>query len=434
MPTDVLAHLPTDGAAAMRAACTPTITEMKGSLILQIAGDVRRLVESGRQVVDLTVGDFRPKHFPLPAGLENRVVDAIRAGETNYPPADGLPALRTAITRLYERELGIKYSPDSVCVCSGARPPIYATWALFVRPGDRTVSCLPGWNNGYYAQLFGADHQWIRTTAETNFFPTVEQVREGIRGARLFSLNSPLNPTGTVIDPEVLRGIAQAIVEENKNREEPCMWMFDQVYWKLTAPGVVHQNPVALVPEVAPYVVQVDAISKWVAATGLRVGWAVLPPYLQDRMKALIGHIGAWAPRAEQVATAQFLEDGPAMAAWSDSLNGAVGRRLDALHAGISALQARGYPVRAISPQGAIYLSLQVDLVGRGFSSNEQIRKWLLEEAGVAVVPFQAFDLPEENGWFRMSVGAISEAEVPVALRGLEGALERRLGTSVGSR
>ena len=140
-------------------------------------------------------------------------------------------------------------------------------------------------------------------------------------------------------------------------------------------------------------------------ATGLRVGWAVLPPYLQVKMKALIGHMGAWAPRPEQLAAADLMDDPDALNGWFATLNDQVSTRLNTLYAGVAALRAEGLPVDAIAPQGGIYLSFRVDLVGRGFDSNEAIRRWLLDAAGVAVVPFQAFDMPEDSGFD--GVGAV---------------------------
>ena len=87
-------------------------------------------------------------------------------------------------------------------------------------------------------------------------------------------------------------------------------------------------------------------------------------------------------------------------------------------------LRARGLPVSAIAPQGAIYLSVRFDLIGRkGIRSNEDIRKLLLEHAGFAMVHFQAFGLQDETGWFRCSVGAVSEAEVREVLPRVEAAL-----------
>jgi aspartate aminotransferase len=136
--------------------------------------------------------------------------------------------------------------------------------------------------------------------------------------------------------------------------------------------------------------------------------------------------VGAWAPRAEQVATASYLAEPALMATYMDEMRGRVDRRLRLLYDGLVALQHKGLPVRAIAPQGAIYLSVQFDLIGRGFDTNQQITRWLLEEAGVAVVPFQAFDLEQHTGWCRMSIGAVSERDLSQALERIESALARR--------
>jgi aspartate aminotransferase len=169
--------------------------------------------------------------------------------------------------------------------------------------------------------------------------------------------------------------------------------------------------------------VHIDAISKAFAATGLRVGWAVMPPVLQGKMKALIGHMGAWAARPEQLATAWLLNHPAVITAYHTTMKAEVAARLNKLYDGISTMRAAGLPVDAIAPQGAIYLSFRVDLVGRGFDSNEAIRVYLLEKAGLAVVPFQAFDMNEDSGWFRMSIGAVSLAELDGALERMESAV-----------
>jgi len=98
-------------------------------------------------------------------------------------------------------------------------------------------------------------------------------------------------------------------------------------------------------------------------------------------------------------------------------MNAAVRERLEALYAGFTAMKAEGLPVECIDPQGAIYLSLRLNVVSRTFDGsvldgNEAIRKAVLEHAGLAVVPFQAFGLMEESGWFRLSVGAVSMEEI----------------------
>ena len=407
---------------------TPTTAELRGSMILGIAAQVRKLQSTGRAVCNLTVGDFRPSFFPIPQEIAEEVQKAYRNGQTNYPPADGVPELKEAISTLYKNELGLDYGVEGVCVASGARPPLFATWMLFVSKGDKTISFLPAWNNGYYAHMFGADHRFIPTTAENNFHPVREQIEPYLSEVKLIAINSPLNPTGTVISEEALRGICEAIVEENEKRialgKSPVVLQFDQVYWMLREKGVPHVSPAQLVPEIAPYVIHIDAISKSFAATGLRVGWSVTPAYLQGKMKAVIGHMGAWAARPEQMATAWFLNHPEKMHAFLKDMQSRVSERLQLLYQGVTEMKSRGLPVDAIQPQGAIYMSFHVDLIGKGqFQTNEDIRHWLLEKAAVAVVPFQAFDMKEDSGWFRMSVGAANIEDLSSALSRIEKAL-----------
>ena len=418
MSINISAILGDDTEAARKRAVTEVVDGLRGSQILAIATAVRAMQAEGKEVCNLTVGDFKPSEFPVPERLVQEIQSAVARGETNYPPSDGLPVLREAIADFYKRHLGLDYGPAGVVVCSGARPVLYGTWRLFTNPGDKTVSFLPAWNVGYYAHLCQTDHHFIGTSPETNFFPTVEQVKAALPDTRLMVMNSPLNPTGTVIDKEVLRGIAQAIVDENTRRGDapPCMLMWDAVYWQLTKDEHPFYSPVQLVPEIAPYVVHIDAISKGFSATGLRVGWAVLPPYLQTKMKAVIGHMGAWAARPEQLATAALLNDEQAVSEYNRWIKTEIDARLDTLYDGIMAMKADGLPVDAIQPQGAIYLSFRVNLPGQ---TNEAIRATLLEDAGMAVVPFQAFDMAEDSGWFRISIGAVGKDEIPPMLERL---------------
>jgi aspartate aminotransferase len=172
--------------------------------------------------------------------------------------------------------------------------------------------------------------------------------------------------------------------------------------------------------DVAPHTIMLDAASKSFAATGMRVGWAVMPPAARRRMADILGHVGAWAPKAEQVAMAALLDDAPAIAAYHADMRARVRERLDRLAAGFQALRGDGLPVEVIAPQGAIYLSIRVALPGR---TNEDTRKLLLDRAGFALVPFQAFGLQEDSGWFRISVGAVSLADIDAALPRVRAAL-----------
>jgi aspartate aminotransferase len=208
------------------------------------------------------------------------------------------------------------------------------------------------------------------------------------------------------------------------------MVIYDQVYWLLTHGDAVHHHPLSVCPDMAPYTFYVDAVSKWLAGTGLRLGWGVVPPYLQPRFKALIGHMGAWAPRPVQAATAWYLGQGDDLATWIGGFKSEIKARLDCLYDAFTAMAAQGHPVEAIAPQGAIYLTLRLDLVGKPgpggtpFTSNEDIRRFLLQEAGLALVPFRAFGMEGETGWFRASIGAAGLEELQAAMDRLAAALD----------
>jgi aspartate aminotransferase len=404
-----------------------------GSEILRIAAEIRAAKLRGARICDLTVGDFSSKEFPIPTKLRDGVQRALAAGETNYPPSDGVLRLREAVRELYKTRLQLDVPLDSVLVAGGSRPLIFATYAAVIEPGDVVVYPVPSWNNNHYCHLVGAKGIAVTTRAEDGFLPTLDLIRPHLRTARLLALNTPLNPAGTVLRTEELLRISEAIVAENRRRagagEKPLYMLYDQVYWMLTFGGAQHETPVHLVPEMAPYTVHIDGISKAFAATGLRVGWAAGPLAVIAAMKDLLGHVGAWAPRAEQVATAELLRDEAEMARYGAELKSNLQARLDRLHQGFSSMCEAGLPVRDIAPQGAIYLSAQVQLVGRaGLSTNDEVRRYLLEEAGFAVVPFQAFGLTGENGWFRLSVGAVSLQDIDDALPRVESALRKAAG------
>jgi len=392
-----------------------------GSEILKIAAEIRALKAKGASICNLTVGDFDPAYFPVPNELTEGTRAALAEGHTNYPPSDGVLVLREALVRFYERELGLRYPIESVIVAGGARPLLYGAYRTLIDPGDVAVYPVPSWNNNHYAYLSGAKAVELPVSAASNFFPTADDFRPHIGSARLLLINSPLNPTGTVIDPGELARIATLVVEENQRRSaagsRPVYLVYDQVYWMLTHGGARHATPVGLVPEVAPYTLLLDALSKSFCATGMRVGWGFMPPAVRRRMADILGHVGAWAPKAEQVATAMLLDAPDAMREFLSASQAKVKERLDALHAGFSAMKSSGLPVDAIAPQGAIYLSAKFDWIGktikgRSIKTNDEIRRVLLEEAGLAVVPFQAFGLREENGWFRLSVGAVSMDDI----------------------
>lgn len=422
----------------------PRLSSLTGSLlgseILKIAADVRALDAEGAEICNLTVGDFAPSEFRIPGEVEQGIIDRLRKGETNYPPADGILALRQAVRTLYQRELGLDPSLASVIVTSGSRPGIYATYRTLVDPDDRVVYPTPSWNNPYYVQLVGAVGVPVPVGPESRFLPTRELLQDAVRDARLLVLCSPQNPAGTMFTEESLGAICDLVLEENARRsatERPLYLMYDQVYWTLTLEGRQHVHPVQVRPAMAPYTVYIDGASKSLAATGIRVGWIVAPEDLAGPMSALVGHMGAWAPKAEQGAVAEFLENGGAWSAYRDDMVARVRERLDVLYGGLTRLRDEGLPVDVIAPEGTIYLSVRFALQGRvtpngtRLDGDEAVRAYLLRAAGLAVVPLRAFGSDEDTGWFRLSVGAVSPSEIERVMPRVRAALT---ATEAGAR
>ena len=410
------------------------IQGMDGSEVLRIAAEVRQIIAAGKPVCDLTVGDFDPRQFPIPAALQTALLAAIQAGHTNYPPSDGVLDLRRAVTAFVAAEQGVEYPVESVLVACGVRPLLYAACCTVLNPDEALVYGVPSWNTNHYGWLTQARNVPIETRAEDGFHPTLESLSPHIRTAAMIALCSPGNPTGTMMPGEELERITTAVLEENLRRRDTgqraLFLLWDQVYGGLVHGDVPHAHPVRLVPESAPWVITLDGISKVFAATGLRVGWSVAAPAVTGKMRDFLGHVGAWAPKPEQVATAAFLGDSEAVARYRRTMDEGIRARVQALTEGFAAMRADGLPVDLVQPQGAIYLSLQLGLIGgtcdgQPVTTNDQIRRLLLHEAGFAVVPFQAFGLPRDTGWFRLSVGAVSLDDIARALPRIRALLMR---------
>ena len=395
---------------------------LKGSEILKIATDIRAMLAEGKQICNFTVGDFSPAQFRIPKLLEDGIKDALTKGETNYPPSDGLSQLKKSIQEYYKLWLNLDYPLESIIVTSGSRPGIFASYTTLVDPGDVVVYPVPSWNNNHYTHLVRGIGRPVVCGEENAFLPTRSLLQDAVRDARLLALNSPLNPTGTAFTRKTLEEICDLVLEENilrkRTGKRPLYVMYDQVYWILTFGSTEHFHPVGVRPAMAEYTIYVDGISKAFAATGVRVGWVAGPKDVIQKMSSLLAHVGAWAPRAEQLATATLLTSTDAVKEFCATMKSGVQQRLDMLYAGMSALREEGFPVDAITPMGAIYLSVQFRLIGKRTPSgnllqtNEDIRQYILKEAHVAVVPFQAFGSVEDTGWFRLSVGAVSLEDI----------------------
>ena len=405
-----------------------------GSEIIKLAGEVKARIAKGEKVHNLTIGDFDPAIFPIPDGFTDRIVAAYRRGETNYPAANGMPALRESISAFLRRRQGLNYTPEQVLVSGGARPLIYAAYQTVVDPQDKVIFPVPSWNNNHYTHLSAANGVFVETTPESAFMPTAELLAPHLEGATLLALCSPLNPTGTAFSASALEAICDLVLEENARRgenEKPLYVLYDQIYWNLVYGKTEHVDPVSLRPDMRHYTIFIDGMSKAFAATGVRVGWGFGPDKVIQKMRSILSHVGAWSPKAEQVAAAEFLADEEMTDAAIDHVKAGVQERLHGYYKGFKKLQEDGFPVEAIAPQGALYLTVKFDLVGKETPDGKRLESiidvtgYLLEKGHTALVPFSAFGASSESPWYRLSVGTTAKEQVDEVIYDIHMALKQ---------
>lgn len=405
-----------------------------GSEIVKLGGEIRERIRKGEKISNFTIGDFDSSIFPIPQQLEDLIIEAYRNKFTTYPPADGILSLRESVSAFIKEFEGLDYGPDEILIAAGGRPLIYAAYRAIVDDGDKVIYPVPSWNNNHYAHFTRGEHVVIEAGVENNFMPTAADIAPHIKEAVLIAVCSPLNPTGTVFKKEELAKICDLILAENKRRkpeEKKLYLLYDQMYWTLTYGDTQHYTPVGLRPEMKEFTIFIDGISKAFAATGVRVGWSLGPKKVLNKMKAINSHVGAWSPMAEQHATAAYLKDHEGLKNYFSGFKKELQERLQKIFDGFRSLRAEGFPVDACAPEAAIYLTIKLSLKGKKLpdgkelESQEQVTSYILDQAGLAVVPFSAFGASKDSEWYRLSIGTCKKEEIDGMIDKLRSALKK---------
>jgi aspartate aminotransferase len=393
-----------------------------GSEIIKISQQIKEISKT-KKVQNLTIGDFDSNINPIPEKLKNYIVDSYNENLTNYPLSAGQLNLRQSVSEYLKKRQGIDYNENEILVGGGVRPLIYTVYKALVNDGDGVIYPVPSWNNNHYSFLHGAVKQEIECKPENSFFPTASDIDTAINDkTSLICICSPQNPTGRVINPEVLKSICELVVNENKIRESqvgsrPLYLFFDQIYSDLTVEGsFVH--PLTLCPEVRDYLICVDGISKSLCATGIRVGWMFGPQDIIGKMTEVFSHIGAWAPKPEQNAVAKYLNDYEDMVEFVKSKTKQYSDISNKICDKIQELKDKGFRIDYQRPEGGIYISIYLG-ESLSFTNIESYTKFLINRCGIGLVPFEYFGSKENKGWFRMSIGGVDPNNVEEILKSL---------------
>jgi len=344
------------------------------SLTLAITAKAKELRAAGEDVIGLGAGE---PDFDTPEHIKAAAAKALADGFTKYTPASGTPELRAAAAAKFERENGLKYDPAQIIVSCGGKHSCYNVMLACCQEGDEVIIPAPFWlSYPEMVKLAGATPVILETIDATEFKVTPDQLREAItERTRIFVLNSPSNPTGSVYTPDEVRALGDVCVEKG------VLIMSDEIYEKLIYGDTVFQSVAACSEEHQAHTIIVHGLAKAYSMTGWRIGFTAAPLPIAKAIGAIQSHSTSNPTSFAQVGAVQALE-GP-----QDHIDQWLGeftkRRTVACNK-LNAIEG----INCVNAQGAFYLFPNIS--GTGMKSGEFCER-LLAEAKVAAVPGIAF-------------------------------------------
>lgn len=330
------------------------------------------LEAAGQKIIHLEIGQ---PDTPTFANIAEAGIQAIRSGFTRYTPSAGIRPLRDAIAEDAGRRRGVQFSPLQVVVGPGAKPALFFPTLALVRPGDEVIYPDPGFPT--YAAMIevaGGIPVPVPLLEDEDFSFDLDAFDRLVNErTRMVVLNSPSNPTGGVMGRAALEHIAAAAQRYD-------FWVLsDEIYARL-----IYDHPAESIvglPGMAERTIICDGFSKTYAMTGWRLGYGIMPEKLAERVELLLTHSVGCTASFTQVAGVEALRGNQVQV---EAVNAKYRRRRDALIMGLNAIPG----VRCRLPLGAFYAFPNVTALGR---NSDWLANYLLEEAGVAVLPGTSF-------------------------------------------
>jgi len=391
------------------------VQKVKPSATLAITAKAAELRASGKHIISLSVGE---PDFETPRAARLAGIEAIESGFTRYTAVPGIPELRKAIAEKFKRDNDLDYSPEDILVSTGGKQCIYNLLQAIINPGDEVIIPAPYWVS-YPDMVLLAEGLPVIVTcqADANFKLTAAQLEAAITPkTRLLFLNSPSNPTGMVYSADELAALGVVI------RKHPQVAVAtDDMYEKILFDGRRFATFAQVNPDLKEQTITLNGVSKAYCMTGWRIGFCAGPRHIINAMGKIQGQSTSNACSVSQQA---------ALAA----LNGPTDEQLEMVQTYesrrtwlVNALNAID-GVDCLLPEGAFYVFPSVSgwigkqtTAGNVLTDDVVICEWLLEEAGVALVPGTEFGSP---GQIRFSYA--------VAQTTLEDAMDR-IGKAVAS-
>ena len=253
------------------------------SLTLAIDSKAKQMKAEGQDVVGFGAGE---PDFNTPQHIKDAAIKALNEGFTKYTPASGIPELRQAIADKFKRENGLSYKPSQIIVSCGGKHSCYNVILATCEEGDEVIIPAPYWlSYPEMVKLAGANPVVVQTTDKTEFKITPAQLQAAITPrTRLFILNSPSNPTGTVYTPDEIKALGDICVEKG------VLIMSDEIYEHLLYDGAVHKSVASFSPKHFEHTIVVHGFAKAWSMTGWRLGWCAAPESIAKAIDAIQSH------------------------------------------------------------------------------------------------------------------------------------------------
>jgi aspartate aminotransferase len=344
------------------------------SLTLAVDAKAKQLKAEGQDVVGFGAGE---PDFDTPPHIKKAAIDALEAGFTKYTPSSGMPELRQAVADKLKRDQGVDYKPSQIIISCGGKHSCYNVIMATCQEGDEVVIPAPYWlSYPEMVKLAGATPVILPTSDATEFKVTPGQLRDAITArTRLFILNSPSNPTGSVYTPAEIKALGDVCVEKG------VLIMSDEIYEKLVYDDCVHLSVASISPAHREHTIIVHGLAKAYSMTGWRIGYLAAPEPIAKAIDAIQSHSTSNPTSFAQKGGVAAL-NGPQdhLKTWLAEYS----KRRGFAHGRLNQMPG----VSCVNAKGAFYLFPNISRLGL---KSADFAARLLDEEKVAVVPGVAF-------------------------------------------
>ena len=361
------------------------LSRVKPSATIAVTQKARELKNSGRDIIGLGAGE---PDFDTPDNIKNAAIDAIRRGETKYPPVSGIVPLREAIAKKFKRENNLDYTPAHTIVGTGGKQILFNAFMATLNAGDEVIIPTPYWvSYPEMVAICGGNSVYAETRIDNGFKLTAEALDRAITPrTKWLVLNSPSNPSGAAYTKAELREVADVLLKH------PHVWVLtDDMYEHLIYGDFVFHTIAEVEPALYNRTLTLNGVSKAYAMTGWRIGYAAGPLELIKAMDLIQGQQTSGTSTISQWASVEALNGPQDFIAKNKAI---FQNRRDLVVSMLN--QARG--ITCPSPEGAFYVYPSCEgLIGKKTASgtvidnDETFCTELLEAEGVAVMFGAAF-------------------------------------------